>query len=690
MDGRTPPLSFRASRRRPGPVRSPHTTTPLRATRASVRRSPRLRTDDQSAVRRSLRISTAEGLVAELVGACASGGAITGWALYLGLTPVLVGVLGALPFAAQVVQVPSAWLTRVRGSRRTALWTIGVARQLPLVLVVLPWLPVAEAAQRTILLAVAAASSLLAVAGNNAWTSWMGELVPDRLRGRYFGRRTAFCALGSTLGALGAGLALDHARPGAGAGAVLSLLALASCAFGAITVALLRRQHEPRAHLVPPEPTLADALRPWTEQAARSALTFHVAWAAACGLAAAFYPIHMIANLRMGFARMALYNGAIAAVRMLTAPLWGRALDRVGARPVLVACCFGLSVSPVIWLFPREDVRWTPSSAASCSPARGSRPSRCPLTSPRAGPGRSISPPSPPRRGSRRGWPRPPAARSRTSCRRTSGSWGARWSARSCSSSWEVGCGSAPPSSRCASSSPERARCRRWAASRWTAPSADSARRGSIRLAPCRSRSEARRRDLRLPALRRLLLQARREPRRRVSRLRAGRARVAPAAKAAAPRPLHRVERARRAAPEAPRPLRRVERARRAAPEAPRPGGAVRGAGGGAGPAPALRRLRGPPRRMPKGRSRERPLPAVPRRARDHRLKVATLPGCSSSRTSATGSPERSACSKISRARFSAVGATSRTRNGSPSDRSGATSGSSRWSRSWWSSCSST
>src|SRR6266851_2872634 len=355
MDGRTPPLSFRASRRRPGPVRSPHTTTPLRATRASVRRSPRLRTDDQSAVRRSLRISTAEGLVAELVGACASGGAITGWALYLGLTPVLVGVLGALPFAAQVVQVPSAWLTRVHGSRRTALWTIGVARQLPLVLVILPWLPVPETAQRTILLAVAAASSLLAVAGNNAWTSWMGELVPDRVRGRYFGRRTAFCALGSTLGALGAGLALDHARPGAGAGA---LLALASCAFGAITVALLRRQHEPRAHLVPPEPTLADALRPWTEPAARGALTFHIAWAAACGLAAAFYPIHMIANLRMGFACMALYNGAIAAVRMLTAPLWGRALDRVGARPVLVACCFGLSVSPVIWLFPREDVLW--------------------------------------------------------------------------------------------------------------------------------------------------------------------------------------------------------------------------------------------------------------------------------------------------------------------------------------------
>ena len=60
----------------------------------------------------------------------------------------------------------------------------------------------------------------------------------------------------------------------------------------------------------------------------------------------------------MGFARMAVYTGAIAAVRMLTAPLWGRAVDRVGARPVLVACCFGLCLSPILWLFPREGLLW--------------------------------------------------------------------------------------------------------------------------------------------------------------------------------------------------------------------------------------------------------------------------------------------------------------------------------------------
>src|SRR5438067_1606882 len=221
MGGRRLRSSGLSSRRSPFPAPARRTRIPLRATQGSVRGSGGLHlVHTRRELRRSLRLSTTEGIVAELVGACASGATLTAWALYLGLAPVLVGLLGALPFIAQLVQIPSAWLTHVHGSRRTALWTIGVARQLPL------------------------------------------------------------------------------------------------------------------------------------------ALTFHVAWAAAGGVAAAFYPIHMIANLRMGFARMALYNGAIAAARIVAAPLWGRALDRVGARPVLVACCFGLCLSPVLWLFPREGLLW--------------------------------------------------------------------------------------------------------------------------------------------------------------------------------------------------------------------------------------------------------------------------------------------------------------------------------------------
>src|SRR3989475_10013682 len=92
-------------------------------------------------LRKSLRTSMLEGALAEVVGACTSGGALTAWALYLELPPLLIGVLGALPFTAQLVQLPAAWCTRRFGSRRAALWTIGISRQCVLPLACLPFVP---------------------------------------------------------------------------------------------------------------------------------------------------------------------------------------------------------------------------------------------------------------------------------------------------------------------------------------------------------------------------------------------------------------------------------------------------------------------------------------------------------------------------------------------------------------------
>jgi MFS family permease len=48
----------------------------------------------------------------------------------------------------------------------------------------------------------------------------------------------------------------------------------------------------------------------------------------------------------------------VAAVRIVSAPLWGRAVDRLGARPVLVLCSFGIASVPAIWLFVTPAFLW--------------------------------------------------------------------------------------------------------------------------------------------------------------------------------------------------------------------------------------------------------------------------------------------------------------------------------------------
>jgi MFS family permease len=308
-------------------------------------------------IRASLRASVAEGMVTELITACAGATVLTGWALHLGASPLEIGLLGALPYLAQLFQIPAAWTTSLAGRRRVALVAVAVSRQALLPLALLPFLPVSAATQRGVLLAVAALTAVFGVIGNNAWVSWMGELVPERIRGRYFGRRTALCTFAGTLAGLVSAQVLDRSGRIAATGPALAVLAVLACAAGALTTWLMVRQHEPDAP-PPARPCLSAVLRPLRDPAARGLLVYQVAWNGAVGLGGAYFAYHLLANLDVGFTVLALHTAIGAAARILSAPLWGRAIDRLGARPVLAACSFLVAVLPACWLFISPSRLW--------------------------------------------------------------------------------------------------------------------------------------------------------------------------------------------------------------------------------------------------------------------------------------------------------------------------------------------
>ncbi len=314
-------------------------------------------------LRRSLRACTAEGLFAELINSFAGGALLTGWAIHLGASPLYTGLLVALPQIAQVLHVPGAWTTALLGHRRACLWLVGASRQVLLPLATLPFLPLDDAHRRTVLLAVAGLAAVLGVLGNNAWVAWMGELVPKRIRGRYFGQRTGLCMLGGGCASALVGLLLDWARGRGLVGVALAALQVVACLCGVVTVLLMRQQHDPAAHpdhrtMTRTPARLNDAWAPFCDRRMRGLFRYHFAWNVAVGLAGSFYTLHMLKNLKMGFALVALHGAGTAAVRMLAAPLWGKLIDRLGARPVLTACSFVIGFIPLIWLLPTEARLW--------------------------------------------------------------------------------------------------------------------------------------------------------------------------------------------------------------------------------------------------------------------------------------------------------------------------------------------
>lgn len=299
-----------------------------------------------------------EGLIAEVVAACAGGAILTAWAIYLHASTLVTGMVLALSQLAQLFQFPAAWTTSWLGHRRACVWLVSASRQAMLPLIAVPFLPLSDAQRQGVLLGVAAIAAVLGVLGNNAWVTWMGELVPKRVRGRYFGRRTAYCTLGGALAAAMAGVLLDRAEAHGSTGLTLAALQAVGSLCGIVTTLLMLRQHDPRPGLSEVRVGWAQLMLPLRDPAMRGFLAYLAAWNFAVGVAGSFFALHMLRNLKMGYTLVAIHGTALALVRMLVAPVWGKLLDRLGSRPVLLACSFGISSIPFVWLFPTEDFLW--------------------------------------------------------------------------------------------------------------------------------------------------------------------------------------------------------------------------------------------------------------------------------------------------------------------------------------------
>ena len=122
----------------------------------------------------------------------------------------MIGFLGALPLGAQVASLPAAWFTSARSRKTVALWAVGISRLTFLPLLALPTLDTRPATKLHLFLGIVAISTVASVIGNSAWVAWMGDLVPDRLRGASSGARTIFLSVAGTLTSLGAAMLLDR------------------------------------------------------------------------------------------------------------------------------------------------------------------------------------------------------------------------------------------------------------------------------------------------------------------------------------------------------------------------------------------------------------------------------------------------------------------------------------------------
>jgi MFS family permease len=327
-----------------------------------VIRLPRIRREETSIpvrdVRHGMRLGLMEAALAQVFLSVAYGTIATGLALRLGANSFELGILAALPVAGALLQFPAAWWIEHHGHRRRLTVIGSLGRQFWLVPALLLFLPLPTGLRLTLFLGALAIGNMLLAVANNAWTSWMTDLIPAGVRGRYFGARGAVTGCVAIILGFGGASLIDYAKGIGLENVAYAGLLLASAVAGGLGTLLLARQPEPAKEGGTTTCLSELCLMPLRHPRFRKFAGTFCLWSVGLGIGAPFFIAYGLTVLALPLRTLALTETTTALCMMLAQPRLGALADRIGHKRVLRMCMLGVSPTPFLWLLASHDRIW--------------------------------------------------------------------------------------------------------------------------------------------------------------------------------------------------------------------------------------------------------------------------------------------------------------------------------------------
>jgi MFS family permease len=320
-------------------------------------------------LRRSLRLVTLAWVFGSVWITATAGAPLTLFAKGLGATPFAFGVLGAIPYLASMLTLAgTVWTERVGRRRFIFLAGLYLQRFLWLIIAPLPmWImyhyghAAAWAALWTFFILMFLMNCGGAV-GGVAWTSWMADLVPPRVRGKYFSRRRQWGILSAIPTAFIVGWVLDHRVDANNTSAVMTACALLfvfSAIFGIVDIATF--------HFVPDiykEPQSGKGLmraliEPLRNRPFLWAGGFVAVMTFGLTFMNQFVTLYLVEQVKANSTQiqiMVLVAPALA--QLLTLSIWGAAADRMGKKPLLILSGIGMVLPGLGWSLVTPKAVW--------------------------------------------------------------------------------------------------------------------------------------------------------------------------------------------------------------------------------------------------------------------------------------------------------------------------------------------
>jgi MFS family permease len=286
-------------------------------------------------------------------------GFLAAFALALGANNLQIGILAALPFAMQVVQIPSIWLVeRIRRRKLIGVSSWFTAQLLWIPMALIPFfMDVPSKGAISLLLILMTFRGIFSAVCNTAWNGWIRDLIPQTILGQFFSRRLVIATVMGMLFSLGAAFFVDfweeHMVTQEMILGYVCVLLFGAIFLGLASPVMMSLIPEPLMQPAPvPRVSLMERLMaPLRDRNFRRLLQFLLFWGFASNLAIPFFAVYMLVRLGFPLAWVIGFSILSQVFNIIFLRVWGHYVDRFGSKAVLSICVSIFLLVILGWIF---------------------------------------------------------------------------------------------------------------------------------------------------------------------------------------------------------------------------------------------------------------------------------------------------------------------------------------------------
>ncbi len=279
-----------------------------------------------------------DGVASQAMGILTGGAFIIAFAVKLGASNFVIGLLAAIGPLAQLLQLPSIFIVeKVRNRRLITVVAAALSRLCWLMIALSPFIFPAKIAIAVLLILLAAVSAFGAVSGCS-WNSWMRDLIPENVMGSFFSKRMRISTgVGIALSILAA-MYLDFWKKQFANQelAGYSILFFLGFAAGVLGLFFLAKIPEIRMPPVQERIKITKLLSlPFRDENFRKLIAFMCSWNFAVNLAGPFFMVYMLKRLGLSMSFIIGLSIVSQVMNFLFLKIWGKYTDRFSNKSVL-------------------------------------------------------------------------------------------------------------------------------------------------------------------------------------------------------------------------------------------------------------------------------------------------------------------------------------------------------------------